>query len=141
MSNDLNQCNFIGRLGKDPEAKHLPNGELVTNFSLAIGSSFTNKISGDKRESVMWLNIVCFRAVADIANKYLIKGDQVYVSGKLSIRKWQDKTGADKWTTEIVANNIQMLNTKKKESNEPQKTLSQRMEENKPEELNDKIPF
>ena len=113
MSKDLNQCNFIGRLGRDPEAKAMPSGDSVANFSIACGDDYKDKKSGQKVEQANWVNIVVFGRLAEIVGQHLKKGSRVYVSGKQVTRKWQDKnTGADRYTTEIVANEMQMLDSR-----------------------------
>jgi len=113
MSNDLNQCNFIGRLGNDPEARFMPNGDAVTNFSIAIGESWKDKESGEKKETVEWVRCTAWRKLGEICSKYLKKGSQVFVSGKMKTRKWQDKGGTDRYTTEIIVDKMQMLGGKK----------------------------
>ena len=105
---DLNQCNFIGRLGKDPETRYVPNGDAVTNFSIAVGEQWKDK-SGQKQERTEWINVVAWRKLGEICGEYLTKGSQVMISGKMVTRKWQDQEGRDRYTTEIVANNMQML--------------------------------
>jgi single-strand DNA-binding protein len=108
----LNKVTLIGRLGKDPELKYLPNGEAVCNFTLATSESWNNKNSGERQEKTEWHNITMFRKVAEVAGQYLKKGSQVYIEGKIQTRKWQDKEGKDRWTTEIVGNQMQMLGGK-----------------------------
>jgi len=103
MSNDLNQCQFIGRLGKDPETRYLANGDAVTNFSLAVGWKTKEK------EGVEWVRCTAFGKLADIAGQYLVKGKQCYVSGRMTTRKWQDKDGQDRYTTEITVDRLQLL--------------------------------
>lgn len=103
MANDLNQCQFIGRLGKDPEQRFLPNGDAVVNFSLAVGWK------GKDKEGCEWVNVVAFKKLAEIIAQYCTKGEQVYISGKMRTRKWQDKEGQDRYITEIVADNMQMF--------------------------------
>lgn len=110
MANDLNQCQFIGRLGQDPETRYTQSGDAVTNFSLAVGESW--KKDGEKKESTEWVRVVTWRKLAEICNEYLRKGSQVYISGKLKTRKWQDKDGNDRYSTEIVADRMQMLGSK-----------------------------
>jgi len=104
--NDLNQCNFIGRLGKDPELKAMPTGDAVVNFSLACGWKSKNS------EGVEWVTVVAFGKLAEIIGQHLQKGSRVYIGGKQRTRKWQDKTGTDRYTTEIVARDMQMLGSK-----------------------------
>ncbi|MDH0520833.1 single-stranded DNA-binding protein [Achromobacter xylosoxidans] len=107
MSNDLNRCEFIGRLGKDPEVRYSPDGAAVCNFSLAVGWKTKEK------EGVEWVRIVAFGKLAEICGEYLAKGKQVYISGRMTTRKWADKeTGQDRYSTEIVADQLQMLGGK-----------------------------
>jgi len=116
VANDLNQCQFIGRLGKDPETKFLPNGGQVTNISIACGSSWTDKSSGQKQEKTDWIPVVFFGKLAEIAGQYLTKGSKIFVSGNFKTRKWQDQSGQDRYTTEIVVDGfggvMQMLDSK-----------------------------
>lgn len=103
MANDLNQCNFIGRLGKDPEVRYLNNGDQVVNFSIAVGWK------GKDKEGTEWINIVSFGKLAEICGEYLKKGSQVFISGKFKTDKYQDKDGNDRYSTKITAENMQML--------------------------------
>jgi single-strand DNA-binding protein len=103
MANDLNLCQFIGRLGKDPEQRFLPNGDAVVNFTLAVGWK------GKDKEGCEWVNVVAFKKLAEIIGQYCTKGQQVYVSGKMRTRKWQDRDGADRYSTEVVADQFQFL--------------------------------
>lgn len=112
MSKDLNLCQFIGRLGQDVELKYMPSGGAVANLSIACGDDYKDKNSGEKVEKTNWIRIVMFGRLAEIAGEYLRKGSQIYVSGKQVTRKWQDKSGKDQYTTEIVANEMQMLGGK-----------------------------
>jgi single-strand DNA-binding protein len=109
MSNDLNQCTFVGRLGKDVEGRTFPNGDPVANFSIAVGESWKDKTSGEKREKTEWVNIVTTGGLAKVCTDYLRKGSQVLIVGKLRTRKWTDKDGNDKYTTEILADHMQMI--------------------------------
>lgn len=106
MANDLNQCNFIGRLGVDPEIRYLPQGGAVANFSIAC-----NWKSKDK-EGSEWIKIVAYEILAEICGEYLKKGSKVFISGKQRTRKWQDQQGVERYTTEIIANEMQMLDGK-----------------------------
>jgi single-strand DNA-binding protein len=105
---DLNLCQFIGRLGRDPEVRYLPNGDAVCNFSIAVGQQWKDK-SGDKKEQTEWVRCNAFAKLAEICGQYLKKGKQVYVSGQMNTRKWTDKDGVEKYTTEIRVNQMQML--------------------------------
>ena len=107
---DLNQCNFIGRIGKDPEAKYMPNGDAVVNFSIACNDDY--KKDGAKVEKTNWINIVAFRQLGELVDKYCNKGSKVFVSGKQQTRKWQAQDGTDRYSTEIVAMDVQFLDSK-----------------------------
>jgi single-strand DNA-binding protein len=109
----LNKVQLIGRLGKEPEIRYTPSGDAVAVFSVATSESWNDKQSGEKKEKTEWHNIVIWRKLAEIAGQYLHKGDQVYLEGKLTTRKWQDKQGNDRYTTEVVVNNMVMLGGKK----------------------------
>ena len=105
----LNRATFIGNLGKDPEMRHLPDGRAVANTSLATTERWKDKTSGEKQEKTEWHNLVFFGKSAEIAGQYLKKGSKIYVEGRLQTRKWQDKEGSDRYTTEIVVSDFQML--------------------------------
>lgn len=104
----LNKVMLIGALGRDPEVRYMPNGEAVANFSIATTESWKDK-SGAKQEKTEWHNIVMYRKLAEIAGEYLKKGRPVYIEGRLQTRKWQTKEGQDRYTTEIIADSMQML--------------------------------
>ena len=107
----VNKVILIGRLGKDPETRYMTSGEAVTNATMATSENWKDK-SGEKQEKTEWHNLVFYRRLAEIASEYLKKGSQVYIEGKLQTRKWQDKEGNDRYTTEIVADRMQMLGGK-----------------------------
>lgn len=107
----VNKVIVLGNLGKDPDLRHLPNGDAVCNFSLATTESWKDK-EGNKQDKTEWHNIVIFRKLAEIAGEYLKKGRPVYIEGRLQTRKWQDKEGKDRYTTEIVADQMQMLGSR-----------------------------
>lgn len=109
MARGINKVILVGNIGKDPETRYMPNGKAVTNFSVATSESWTDRTSGDKQERTEWHNVVLFEKLAEIAAEYLRKGSQVYIEGSLRTRKWQDKEGKDRYTTEIVARDMQML--------------------------------
>lgn len=111
MMASVNKVILVGNLGKDPDLRFMPNGDAVCNFSIATTENWKNK-DGQKQEKTEWHNIVIFRKLAEIAGEYLKKGRPVYVEGRLQTRKWQDKDGADRYTTEIVADSMQMLGSK-----------------------------
>ena len=107
----VNKVILIGRLGKDPETRYMTSGEAVTNCTLATSENWKDK-SGEKQEKTEWHNLVFYRRLAEIAGEYLKKGSQIYVEGKQQTRKWQDKEGKDRYTTEIVVNEMTMLGGK-----------------------------
>jgi len=104
----VNKVILVGNLGRDPEVRYMPNGEAVCNFSIATTDSWKDK-NGQKQERTEWHNIVMYRKLAEIAGEYLKKGRPVYVEGRLQTRKWQTKEGQDRYTTEIIADQMQML--------------------------------
>lgn len=107
----VNKVILIGNLGRDPEVRFMPNGEAVCNFSIATTDSWKDK-AGAKQERTEWHNIVMYRKLAEIAGEYLKKGRPVYVEGRLQTRKWQTKEGQDRYTTEIIADQMQMLGSR-----------------------------
>jgi single-strand DNA-binding protein len=107
----VNKVILIGRLGKDPETRYMPNGEAVTNVTLATSENWKDK-SGVKQEKTEWHNLTFYRRLAEVAGEYLKKGSMIYVEGKLQTRKWQDKEGKDRYTTEILVNEMTMLGGK-----------------------------
>ncbi|MDG1332269.1 MAG: single-stranded DNA-binding protein [Crocinitomicaceae bacterium] len=109
MAGSVNKVILIGNLGKDPEVRHLENGAVVANFPIATSETFTDRTTGQKRENTDWHNIVLWRGLAEIAEKYLKKGQKIYVEGKLKTRSWQDKDGNTRYTTEVVGDEMTML--------------------------------
>lgn len=112
----VNKVILVGNLGKDPEVRHLDNGIAVANFSLATTESYTNK-QGERVNQTEWHNIVLWRGLADVAEKYLKKGNSIYVEGKISTRKWEDKEGNTRYSTDIIADKMTMLGSKSDNSN------------------------
>ena len=109
MARGVNKVILVGNLGADPETRSMPSGMTVTNIRIATSESWKDKSSGAQQERTEWHNIALFGRLGEIAAEYLRKGSQVFVEGKLRTRKWQDKTGNDRYTTEIIADNMQML--------------------------------
>jgi single-strand DNA-binding protein len=109
MARGVNKVILVGNLGSDPEVRYTPNGDAVATINVATTESWKDKQSGEKQERTEWHRVVMFRRLGEIAGEYLKKGSQVYLEGKLQTRKWQDKSGNDRYTTEIVANEMQML--------------------------------
>ena len=112
MARGVNKVILVGNLGKDPETRYMPSGSAVTNLTLATSESWKDKQTGEQQERTEWHKIAMFGRLAEIAAEYLRKGSQVYIEGKLRTRKWQDKEGKDRYTTEIVADEMQMLGSK-----------------------------
>jgi len=108
MANDLNRCEFIGRLGKDPEMRYSADGNAICNLSLGVGFQYKNK-AGEPQKTTTWIRISVFNQLAGICGDYLKKGSQIYISGKWTNRKWVNKDGVEQFTTEVVADQMQML--------------------------------
>lgn len=109
MAGSVNKVILIGNLGKDPEVRHLENGAVVANFSIATSEVYTDRNTGEKKENTDWHDIVVWRGLAEITEKYLKKGYKVYVEGKLKKRSWQDKEGNTRYTTEVLADEMTIL--------------------------------
>ena len=109
MAGSINKVILIGNLGKDPEVRHLENGASVANLPIATSETYKDRKTGEKVTQTEWHTIVLWRGLADIAEKYLHKGDKIYIEGKLRTRSWQDQDGNNRYTTEVVADNLTML--------------------------------
>lgn len=109
MARGVNKVILIGNLGRDPEVRYMPSGSAVANVALATSEQWKDKQTGEQQERTEWHNVVFFNRLAEIVGEYLKKGSQVYVEGSLRTRKWQDKSGNDRYSTEIVASEMQML--------------------------------
>ena len=109
MARGINKVILVGNLGQDPDTKAMPSGMTVCNLRIATSESWKDKQSGEMKEQTEWHSVAMFGRLAEIAGEYLKKGSQVYIEGRLRTRKWQDKQGNDRYTTEIVANEMQML--------------------------------
>lgn len=108
----VNQATIIGTLGRDPETKTFQNGGSITSFSVAVNESWNDKNTGEKKEHTEWLNIVANGKLAEICAQYLKKGSKVYICGKIKTRKWQDQQGVERYTTEIIGSEMQMLDSR-----------------------------
>ena len=151
MAGSINKVILIGNLGKDPEVRHLESGVAVCNFSIATGETYKDRNSGEKVTHTEWHNIVLWRGLAEVAEKYLKKGAKIYIEGKLRTRSWQDQEGNTRYTTEILGDNMTMLG--KSESNPSPVASSQAAEAPKkkeeplgnefsnPDVENDDLPF
>lgn len=108
----INKVILIGRLGRDPEVRYTPDGTAVANFSIATSEEWKDRETGEKKERTEWHRIVAWRKLGEICGEYLSKGRQVYIEGRLQTRDWQDQEGNKRWTTEIIARDMQMLGSK-----------------------------
>ena len=147
MSASVNKVILIGNLGKDPEVRRLENGAVLASFSIATSESYVDKQSGDKKEITDWHDIVLWRGLAEVAEKYLVKGTKIYVEGKLKKRSWQDKEGVTRYSTEVVGDEMTILSKiENKENNtapyrqESNKEVVQKIQDFSPEE-GDILPF
>jgi single-strand DNA-binding protein len=129
----INKVILVGNLGKDPEVRHLDNGVAVANFSLATTENYKNK-EGERVSQTEWHNIVLWRGLAEVAEKYLKKGANVYIEGKIKTRKWEDKEGVTRYNTEILGDNMTMLGGKSPSENKPEQTSQS-------EDPKDDLPF
>lgn len=142
MARGINKVILVGNLGNDPEIKHMPSGGAVTNISIATSTSWKDKNTGEQKEKTEWHRVVFFNKLAEIAGEYLRKGSQVYIEGRLQTRKWQDSNGQDKYTTEVIANEMQMLGGRSNAGNDYSQSPAPA---NKPapdfDQFDDDIPF
>ena len=150
----VNSCTFIGNLGKDPDMRYTASGEAICNFSIACSESWKDKNTGEKKEQTEWVRISFFGKLAEICGQWLKKGSQVYIEGSMRTRKWTDKDGQEKYTTEIRGNEMKMLGGKpegggqRQQSNEHDQTpATERSSQGAPpnkksfDDLGDDIPF
>jgi single-strand DNA-binding protein len=109
VSRGVNRVTLLGHVGQDPEARYMPNGKAVVNLRLATSEQWKDKQTGEQKEATEWHSVVIYDRLAEVAAEYLRKGSQVYFEGKIRTRKWQDKEGRDRYSTEIIANDMQLL--------------------------------
>lgn len=142
----LNQCNFIGRLGNDVEIRYLPDGKAAATISIGCSEKWRDKQTQEQKERTEWVRGVAFGKLAEIMGEYLTKGSLIYISGKMQTKKWQDKSGQDRYTTEIVINEMKMLGSKS-DSQGQQRAPRQAPQQAQPQyneppvDLSDEIPF
>ncbi len=144
MARGINKVIIVGNLGADPDSRAMPSGNAVTNISVATSESWNDRDTGEKKEKTEWHRVVFFNRLAEIAAQYLKKGSQVYVEGKLQTRKWEDKEGNERWTTEVVANQMQMLGDRmSNDMSSDNASSSQSSSDNdfSTDEFDDDIPF
>ena len=147
----INKVILVGNLGQDPEIRYMPNGNAVANISVATSETWKDKQTGESKDKTEWHRVVIFGKLAEIAGEYLKKGSQVYIEGQLQTRKWQDQSGIDHYTTEIVVNTggtMQMLGSRENSADDrghsTQNTLSGKTNQNAPAppmDFDDDIPF
>ena len=133
----VNKVILVGNLGKDPEVRYLDNGVAVANFSLATTENYKNK-QGERVSQTEWHNIVLWRGLAEVAEKYLKKGNNVYIEGKIRTRKWEDKEGITRYSTEILGDNMTMLGGKASSESTHNNDVSPKIEE---KDIEDDLPF
>lgn len=158
MARGINKVILVGNVGVDPDVRYMPNGNAATTLSIATTESWKDKQTGEKQERTEWHRVVCFNKLGEIAGEYVKKGAKLYVEGSLRTRKWQDQSGQDRYTTEIIASDIQMLDSKvgspsfsndapqvqERSFNKPSKNTAPNLEsiaQDVFDELDDDIPF
>lgn len=145
MARGINKVILIGNLGNDPEVRYMPSGSAVANITIATSEQWKDKDSGEKKEKTEWHRVSLFGRLGEIAGEYLKKGSKVYIEGRLQTRKWQDKSGQDRYTTEIIANDLQMLDGKAGRDFGGQKSPGSDMgmggQSSPPPDFDDDIPF
>lgn len=149
--NGINKAIVMGRLGQDPETRYTQGGDAVTTLSIATGESWKDKTTGEKKETTEWHRVILWRKLAEIAAEYCKKGGMVYIEGKLATRKWTDKDGVDRYTTEIIADEMQLIGGKQEQRSEPQDSHAASYEAQMPkmpaskrpagDDFEDDIPF
>ena len=143
MARGINKVILVGHLGADPETRYMPSGGAVTNVRVATSESWKDKSTGEQQERTEWHSVAFFGRLAEIAGEYLRKGSQVYVEGRLRTRKWQDRDGNDRYTTEVIANEMQMLGGRPGAGAPAKSSTSSAPAANGPpaEDFDDDIPF
>ena len=145
----VNKVIILGNLGNDPEVRYMPNGEPVANISIATSETWNDKNTGEKREKTEWHRVVAYRRTAEIIGQYTRKGSKLYVEGKLQTRKWTDNNGVDRYTTEIIADSVQLLDSRRDDQDGQQGyqqqgyQQQQRQQHNPPpqQDFDDDVPF
>ena len=144
----VNLVIILGNLGNDPEVRYMPNGEPVANISIATSENWTDKTTGEKREKTEWHRVTAYRRTAEIIGQYTRKGSKLYVEGKLQTRKWSDQNGVDRYTTEIIADSVQLLDSRRDDQDGQQGyqqqgyQQQQRQQHNPPPQQDfDDVPF
>ena len=151
MARGINKVIIVGNLGQDPETRYMPSGAAVTNFTVATNESWKDKQTGEQKDRTEWHRVAMFNRLAEIAAEYLRKGSQVYIESKLRTRKWQGQDGNDRYTTEIIADEMQMLGSRgdsgggsfggSRGGNKPSQGSSSAPPQPGPDDFDDDIPF
>ena len=145
MARGVNKVILIGNLGQDPEVRYMPSGGAVANVNIATTEVWNDRQSGQRQERTEWHKVVFFNKLAEVVQQYLKKGSKIYIEGKLQTRKWQDQNGVDRYTTEIVSNDMQMLDGGgPQQGNAPQQNAPQHNSQPAPgnfDDFDDEIPF
>ena len=141
MARGINKVIIVGNLGADPETRYMPSGSAVTNLRVATSEQWKDKQTGEQQERTEWHRVALFGRLAEIAAEYLRKGSQVYLEGSLRTRKWQDKDGNDRYSTEVVANEMQMLGGRAESSAPARSAPSAGPDSAPPDAFDDDIPF
>lgn len=131
MSKGINKVILVGNLGKDPEMKYTASGIAIANITVATSESWTDKQTNQKVEKTEWHRVVFFRRLAEVVGEYLTKGSQVYIEGKLQTRKWQDQSGQDRYTTEVIGDKMQMLGSKPSGSGQASQNQNQTQQQSR----------
>jgi len=137
----VNNVILLGNVGKDPVSRSMTSGALATNLSMATSEKWKDKTTGEARESTEWHTVVFFGPLAEIVSKYVQKGSKIYIEGKLRTRKWQDTTGADRYTTDILASEMQMLDSKKDSPSHSTPSTAENNPKRPEEDFDDDVPF
>lgn len=138
----VNKVTLLGNLGRDIELRYMPNGDAVANLSLATTETWKDKSSGDRQEKTEWHRVTMYKRLAEIAGQYLKKGSQIYIEGRLETRKWTDKEGKERYTTEIIAHEMKMLGGGgQKNESPPRGETTKPQTQSAPPDMDDDIPF
>ncbi|MDP3269295.1 MAG: single-stranded DNA-binding protein, partial [Legionella sp.] len=136
MARGINKVILVGNVGVDPDVRYLPNGNAVTTLSVATSESWKDKTTGEKQDRTEWHRVVCFNRLGEIAGEYVRKGSKLYVEGSLRTRKWQDQAGVERYTTEIVAAEMQMLDSRGSQGGAPSPSRAPAAKQNYAQESN-----
>lgn len=141
MARGINKAIIVGTVGRDPEIRHTASGSAICNISVATSEKWKDKQTGEQKENTEWHRVAMFGRLAEITGEYVKKGSQVYIEGRIQTRKWQDKDGQDRYTTEIIANEMQMLGGRGDSSGAPQRQAAAGGQSGGFDDLDDDIPF